>query len=83
MPAAGKFVDEHAYRVGLKEEYAISANYAKDPQARGFAACNWLALARDIPSGSRGLARWNLFFYIRPAAASMLLSPPGRTRWIG
>src|SRR5262249_32052145 len=38
---------------------------------RGFAACNWLALNRAIPEGSRDLAWSNLFFYVKPACAML------------
>ncbi len=43
-------------------------NIRADParKDRGHAACNQLALNRGIPSGTRDLARRNLFFYAQP-----------------
>lgn len=67
------FIEDYAYTTGLLEEYAIAANYARDPlrKDRGFAACNWLALNRTIGDGPRELAWSNLFFYVQPAKTVM------------
>ncbi len=67
------FVEDFVYAAGLKEELALAAYHAPEParQTRGRRVCNWLALARTVPEGSRNLARSNLHFYAEPAGALM------------
>ncbi|TPL79948.1 hypothetical protein FJ950_27495 [Mesorhizobium sp. B2-3-14] len=67
------FLEDYVYTTGLLEEFAIAANYSRDPvrKDRGFAACNWLALNRTIGDGPRELAWSNLFFYVQPAKTMM------------
>ena len=59
------FVEDFVYQSGLQEELSISAYYCRDParRERGAAACNWLAVNRDIPASTREWARQNLSFY--------------------
>ncbi|TPL74003.1 glycosyltransferase [Mesorhizobium sp. B2-3-15] len=67
------FLEDYVYTTGLLEEFAIAANYSRDPvrKDRGFAACNWLALNRTIGDGPRELAWSNLYFYVQPAKTMM------------
>ena len=67
------FIEDYVYSFGLKEEYSISAYFSRDParKARGYAACNWIALNREAPSETRKLARSNLFFYLQSASEVM------------
>jgi FkbM family methyltransferase len=67
------FVEDLVYLSGLREELSIAAFYCRNParKERGFAACNWLALSRDIPEGTRSLARGHLQFYVAPASTLM------------
>jgi hypothetical protein len=76
LPRPGEnalFVEDFVYTAGLKEEFALAAYYATEPapKRRGQRVCNWLALARTVPAGSRNMARSNLRFYAEPAARIM------------
>ena len=55
----------------LLQELSITANYSRNPlrYALGHAACEWLALSRDVASGIRSLASDNLLFYANDAVA--------------
>jgi glycosyltransferase involved in cell wall biosynthesis len=74
------FIEDFVYSAGLQEEYSIAANYSRDParKDRGFAACNWLALNREIPPQTRNLAISNIHFYLGPAAKIMPSFAPQR-----
>jgi glycosyltransferase involved in cell wall biosynthesis/SAM-dependent methyltransferase len=67
------FIEDFAYTAGVREEYAIAANYASDParKDRGFSVCDSLALDRHIGPGPRDLARSNLHFYAQSAQQIM------------
>jgi glycosyltransferase involved in cell wall biosynthesis len=71
------FIDGFIHSVGLKEEYAIAAYYARDTarKARGHALCDWLALTPTAPDASRHLARHNLYFYTVPLRAETASAP--------
>jgi FkbM family methyltransferase len=67
------FVEDFVYETGLQEELSIAAFYCREPgrKDRGAAACNWLALNRNIPAAPRDRARSNLSFYAKSAAEIM------------
>ncbi len=67
------FIDDFIYQVGLPGEYAVAAHHSRDRarRERGAAACNRVALRRDIPVSPRSLARSNLMFFVDAAVAFM------------
>jgi glycosyltransferase involved in cell wall biosynthesis len=72
------FIEDHVYDYGIREEFAICANYA-DPERkdRGHAVCLGLALDHSVPSGTRDLARSNLYHYFQPIGEML---PSWKTR---
>jgi len=54
------FVDDHVYRTGLKEEFAICAYYDEHRRQRGAKIANQLALSGNAQ------AQYNLFWYLQP-----------------
>ena len=56
----------------MREEYSIGANYSRDTarKERGHIACEYIASSRNTPL-HRELARTNLRYYLKPAAAIM------------
>lgn len=81
MPEGEPAQERWIYEYGLQQEFSIAANFAKDPAVkdRGYAACDWLALNREVPQGVRDLAHSNLQAYLLSAAA---LAPSFSTRRI-
>jgi glycosyltransferase involved in cell wall biosynthesis len=67
------FVNDYVYKVGMKEEYAISAFYVPEKRAKGFAICNELALTAGPYGGARELARNNIYWYV-PKAVDVMRS---------
>jgi glycosyltransferase involved in cell wall biosynthesis len=67
------FIEDNVYQYALLEEYSIAANYSFDTnrKARGFYACDSLALSRNVSQNTRSLARRNLYFYLSPAIKLM------------
>lgn len=62
------FVEHGAYSWGFDQEISIAGCYLPDRVEDGRAACESLALRRDVPSHVRDLARTNLYWYYKPLA---------------
>ncbi len=60
------FVQDYCYHPGMQEEFSIAAFYDPKRQDRGFDITNFLSLDPKGTSGSRDLARSNLFHYMKP-----------------
>lgn len=65
-------LEPDVYRFLMKEAFVIAASYSKNDgdKVRGRAICNWLALDREVPEGTRLLARLNYHhWYVEPATS--------------
>lgn len=60
------FVNDYAYKAGVKEEISITGFYVPGKRGTGFRASNDLSLLAGPYAGARELARANLYFYIEP-----------------
>jgi glycosyltransferase involved in cell wall biosynthesis len=60
------FVNDYTYAVGCWDEFAVAAFYSNSPATKmmGFKANNMLSLKPGPYSGSRELARTNMFYYM-------------------
>jgi glycosyltransferase involved in cell wall biosynthesis len=72
------FVNDYAYRTGLREEYAICAFYDGPRRERGAVVSNDLALDRQGTPQSREQARANLYWYLKPLAEHLASFQPSR-----
>ena len=79
-PDAAPGLQLWVYDWGLAQELSIAGYYQAETRARAFAACDRLALSRDVPEAVRVLAQNNRDFYLAPAAELM---PSFVTRPVG
>lgn len=60
------FVNDFVYECGCKDEFSICAFYMPNRRQEGFEVCNELSLKKGPYSGSREMARTNLYHYLQP-----------------
>lgn len=68
LPTSGDelFVNDFVYTMGALEEYAIMAFYVPGKRIAGYKVNNMLTLKRTPYTGSRDLARLNMYHYYEP-----------------
>lgn len=64
-PGDSLFINDYAYKCGLRQEYSVCAFYDKDRRDKGFEVTNQLALDGKAWPVARDHARENLYHYMK------------------